>query len=379
MNVKITVSKTELQNKLKAVSKVIKPSNLIQEHNSFLFEVDKKLEVTGADEMGNITTIVECTISEDANLSFLIDAKLLLDGLKELPEQPIILDIENNGKGKSYSIKLIHQSGVYNFTGIDSEGFSKVEVYDTEMTSIEMDAALLISGIKKVFQFAGNDEIRPILTSVYIESRKGKLNFVSTNTSTMAVYECNPALPFQDFDLILPVKIAKIIADLLPGEETIELWITEKNVAVKTDNKAIHYRLLEGKYPNFRAIIPKGNDKILNCNSDLIVSALRRTSIFANRNSQLLILQANNSTLEISGKDMDLQNSAVEKITVSYSSSEPIEIGFKSDFLLKCLETVDTVEVSLSFSDPTRACLISPVEETGGKLTVLIMPMLVNV
>ena len=375
MNVKITVSKNELQNKLKAVAKVIKPTNLLPEHNSFLFEVDSKLEVTGADEMGNISSMVDCVISEDANLSFLIDAKLLLDGLKELPEQPIILNIENNGD--SYSIKLIHQSGTYNFTGTDSKGFSKVEVYEPEMITIEMDAALLISGIKKVYHFAENDEIRPILTSVYIESRIGKLNFVSTNTSTMAVYECAPAFPFQDFDLILPVKIAKIIADLITGEESVEINITDKNVAVKTDNKGIHYRLIEGKYPNYRSIIPKGNDKILNCGTDLIVSAIRRTSIFANKNSQLLILKANQSLLEISGKDMDLQNSANEKISVEYSY-DPIEIGFKSDFLLKCIETIDTEEVSLSFSDPTRACLISPVDETGGQLTVLIMPMLVN-
>lgn len=377
MNVKITVSKNELQNKLKAASKVIKPSNLMPEHNSFLFEVDSKLEVTGADEMGNISSMVDCIISEDANLSFLIDAKLLLDGLKELPEQPIILNIENDGE--SYSIKLLHQSGTYNFTGTDSKGFSKVEVNEPEMTTIELDAELLISGIKKVYHFAGNDEIRPILSSVYIESRNGKLNFVSTNTSTMAVYECYPKSATSDFELILPVKIAKIIAELLLGEETIELNITEKNVAVKTNDKGIHYRLLEGKYPNYRSIIPKGNDKILNCTSDGIVSAIRRTSIFANKNSQLLILKANNSTLEISGKDLDLQNSANEEISVTYSSSEPIEIGFKSDFLLKCLETVNTEEVSLSFSDPTRACLISPVEETGGQLTVLIMPLLVNI
>jgi len=377
MNVKITVSKNELLNKLKAVSKVIKPSNLIQEHNSFLFEIDNKLKVTGADEMGNITSIVDCVISEDANLSFLIDAKLFLDGLKELPEQPIILNIEQNGE--SYLITLIHLSGTYNFHGADSKGFSKVEVYDPEMTQFEMEAELLISGIKKVYQFAGNDEIRPILTSVYLESKKGKLSFVSTNTSTMAVYECNPKIATCDFELILPVKIAKIIADLLPGEETIELLITDKNVAVKTDNEAINYRLLEGKYPNYKAIIPKGNDKILNCTTDMFVSALRRTSIFANRNSQLIILEANNSTLEISGKDTDLQNSAVEKISVSYTASEPIEIGFKSDFLLKCIETIDTEEVSFTFSDSSRACLISPVEETGGQLTVLIMPMIVNV
>lgn len=375
MKIKITVSKNELLTKLKAVSKVIKPSNLIQEHNSFLFEVDSKLKVTGADEMGNITTYVDCVISEDANLSFLIDAKLLLDGLKELPEQPLILDIDKSGE--SYLIKLLHQSGTYHFTSASSEGFSKVEVYDPEMTTIEMDAELLISGVKKVYHFAGNDEIRPILTSVHIESKKGKLSFVSTNTSTMAVYECLPAFTFQDFDLILPVKIAKIIADLLPGEETIELLITEKNVAVKTDNKAIHYRLLEGKYPNFRAIIPKGNDKILNCGTDLIVSALRRTSIFANSNSRLVILKAENSKLEILGQDMDLQNSANDIISVDYPF-KPIEIGFKSDFLLKCLETIDTEEVSLSLSDPSKACLISPVGETGGQLTVLIMPMLVN-
>lgn len=374
---KITVSKNELQNKLKAVAKVIKPSNLLPEHNSFLFELNGKLKVTGADEMGNITTAVDCVISEDSNLSFLIDSKLFLDGLKELPEQPIEINIEESNN--AFLITLKHSSGTYKFNGAEASGFSKVEVYDPEMKSIdEMDCHLLISGIKKVYHFAGNDEIRPILSSVFIESKNGKLNFVSTNTSTMAVYECMPPFPFNDFDIILPVKIAKILADLLSGEETVNINITEKNVAFLAGDKSINYRLLEGKYPNYRSIIPKGNDKILNCSTDVIVSAIRRTSIFANKNSQLLILSAEQSTLEISGKDTDLQNSANEEISISYSGSEPIEIGFKSDFLLKCLETVDTEEVSMSLSDPTRACLISPVEETVGQLTVLIMPMLVN-
>lgn len=376
--VKITVSKNELQNKLKAVSKVIKPSNLIPQHNSFLFEISEVLKVTGADEMGSITSKVDCVISESTNLSFLIEAKLFLDGLKELPEQPIEIQVlEKNGY---FLITVTHSSGTYEMHGSDSSGFSKVEVYNLDMTTIEMeDSNLLVSGIKKVYHFAGNDEIRPILSSVYIESRDGRLIFVSTNTSTMAVYECTPDLPFSDFDFILPVKIAKIISDLLSGDESVELNITCKNVAFITDNFSINYRLLEGKYPNYRSIIPTGNDKILNCGTSGMVPALRRTSIFANRNSQLIILKANNSLLEISGKDTDLQNSAVEKIPVHYSANEPIEIGFKSDFLIKCLETVETEDVSLSFSDPTRACLISPVDEIGGRLTVLIMPMLVNI
>ncbi|HCY40460.1 MAG TPA: DNA polymerase III subunit beta [Prolixibacteraceae bacterium] len=376
MKIKITVSKNELLAKLKAVSKVIKPSNIIPDHNSFLFEIDDylTLKVTGADEMGNITAKVDCAISEECELSFLIDAKLLLDGLRELPEQPIILEIDI----ETYAVNLIHQSGTYHFTGRNSEHFSKVEVNDPEMTTIKMDAELLIAGIKKVYHFAGNDEIRPMLSSVFIESKMDKLTFASSNASTMAAYECRTVLSPFEFDLILPVKIAKIIAELLHGEDTIQLLITEKSVAVKTDSKAINYRLIEGTYPNFRAVIPKGNDKIVNCSTNEIVSALRRTSIFANSNSRLIILQAKNSMLEISGKDMDLQNSAVEKIAVSYTN-EPIQIGFKSDYLSKCLETIDTEEVSLSFSEPSKACLITPVGETDGKLTVLIMPMLVNI
>lgn len=375
--VKITVSKNELLSKLKAVSKVINTSNKVTPaHANFLFEIGSEFKVTGADEMGNITTNVDCVISGETELSFLIDAKLLIDGLKELPEQPIIIDIEK--KDDSIFIRLIHNSGTYNLNGGDPRGYSKVEVCAPEMKTIEMDSAMLITGIKKVYQFAGNDELRPIFTSVYIESRNGKLIFVSTNTSTMAVYQCQPAFSYQEFDIILPVKIAKILADLLTGEDSVSINITEKNVAFNTNSKAINYRLLEGKYPAYRSIIPKSNNKVLNCSTDGIISAIRRTSIFANKNSQLLILSVKQSLLEISGKDIDLQNSANEKISVSYSD-EPLEIGFKSEFLLKCLESIETDEVSLSFSDPTKACLITPAEDVEGDLTVLIMPLLVNI
>lgn len=378
--IEIIVLNRELLNKLKAVGKVIKPSNVLPEHDNFLFHVaGGVLEVTGADNQGNITAWVDCEISSNETAKFLLDSKITIDGLKELPEQPITLKVEP--LKDSFLVTVVHQSGTYKLHGLNAQGFAMVENRDEDPpVIITLESQVLVEGIKKAYRFAANDELRPIMNSVFVESENGNLNFVATNSSTMAVFSVKN-LKLDEFNFILPVKIAKILADLAAASDDAIIEIGSKTVSVQLKGIRIIYRLVEGKYPNYRSVIPKNNDKRVKTETPSLTSALKRTLIFSNKKSSLVVLKISGSVLNISGKDEDFDIGANENIAAEYGNDEPVEIGFNGNFLLQCLETIETEDCSLSLTDASRACLFRPIEEKDNhtELTLLIMPMLINV
>lgn len=369
----ITVSSHELLSKLKAVGKVIKTSNVNPLHDYFMLEVDNQLlKVTAADPEGNITAVVECEIQPEVKAKFLIESKLLLNGLKELPEQPVILSVNISDR---VEVSLIHSSGHYTLQALASDNFPMI-LQDDETHEIIMPSSCFVEGLRATIPFAGNDDLRPIMNSIYVECKNGQVNFTATNSSIMSVKEFynHSAGPFS---FILPVKISKIMADLA-GEDDIIFHIGKRNVSATLGNNFLVYRLIEGNYPNYRSVIPKNNDKILKVNTREILGALRRTSLFTNHSSLLVLLNINKN-LTISGRDLDFQISAEEKLSCEWNTSESLEIGFKSTFLQQCIDAVDTEDVQLTFSDSMRACLISPADEKeDSSLTILVMPMQIN-
>ena len=381
MNGQITVSRNELLNKLTAVGKVVSNKSLVPCHDNFLFEInDGVLSVTGADREGNITKTVECISQSIENCKFQIEHKIMLDGLKVLPEQPLIIEMEIiNGSGNA---TLKHESGTYKIPAISNDDFSLIQQNTGEsIQTIILESHVLVDGIKKVLGFAGQDELRPIMNSVLMESKEGKLTFTSTNSNMMGIYEVfNTDL--DDFKVVLPLKFGKIISELADGIDTIELQIGSRNLTAIFGGTKIVYRLIEGNYPNFRAVIPQNNDKEVKADANSFKGALKRTSIFANKSSLLVSLSISGQGLTVSGKDDDFQMSAQEQMSIEYSSTESIDIGFKSEFLLQCLNAIDTPDVRVTMRESNTAALLSPVYDEGEEshsLTILIMPMMINV
>lgn len=378
MKLEITVPKSELQNKLKAVSRVINPSSKVNPaHGNFLFEIGVEFDVTGADEAGNITATVDCNFSEpEEKWSFLVDAKTTTDGLRELPEQPLTLLFEKNGS--VYSTSILHQSGKYKIQTTSSELFAVVKNKSTVSTLVKLKSEHLLHGIKSVYQFVATDDLRPIMTGIFVKSVSANLSFCASNSAIMAMLDYAPeGTPFTDFEFVIPAKLAKMIIDLVTKETEIYLEIGEKNVTVSFGDVKIVYRLIEGKYPNYRSIVPKGNDKHLIANTSDVTAALRRTSVFASSASSPVRLHLTDSKLNLINLDSDDSQFADENLPVNYSGSE-LKIGFATNSLMKCLETIETEDVRMSFSDPNRACLITPDDVNLG-LTVLIMPLTINV
>lgn len=378
MKLEITVSKSELQNKLKAVSRVINPSSkVIPAHGNFLFEIGTEFDVTGADQHGNITATVDCNFTDpDEKLSFCVDSKTMLDGLRELPEQPITLIFEK--KDEVFSTTVIHQSGKYKIQTSDSEYFSLVKNSDTSTKLVTIKSVDFLRGIKTVHEFTSTDDLRPIMMGIYVQSTMANLSFCASNSAMMAMLDFAPeGLEFNDFDLVVPSKLAKIILELVTKETDIELEIGEKNVTVRFSNIKMVYRLIDGKYPNYRSVVPKGNDKILTANTSEMISALRRISVFAESPKAPVQIHAGKTNLNLINISTDSTQFSDENIPASFNAND-YKMGFAIGGLSKCMETITTEEFRMSFSEPMKACLITPDDLNIG-LTVLIMPTTINI
>lgn len=373
MNLQITVSKSELQNKLKAVSRVINPSNKINPAwDNFLFEIGSELKVTAACESGNITAKIDCEFqAHEKQLSFMADAKTMLDGLKKLSEQPLKLCFDTD----SYSFEIYHEYGRYKVHASDAN-FQTLQVKSADSKLITVDANNFIFGLSSVVKFAGNDDLRPMINAVYVGIDQNTITFCASDSHTLSELKIISENAFEKSDLTLPQKLVKLLIDLIESEE-ITVEFTNNHICIVSSCYTIVYRQIEGKYFNYKSIIPKGNDKILTVNTRLIQSCISRVSVFSNKATNLIALSVKENKLKFSCQDNDYDQLAEETIPVEYNSSERFEIGFNANFLLKCIEEITSEEVVITFSDPTRAALIIPKDEDIEK-TILIMPIMIN-
>ena len=364
---KINVSKNELYNKLRTVGKIVQPSKTIPELEYFKLECSDVLKVTGSDNSGSITAIIECE-KESGSFNFLIDAKTILSALKELSEQPIVIEVTGS------KVTLLYHNGEFELIGHNSMAFPVV-VVPIDSFDVMIERQTLIDGIKSVLQFTANEELRPVMNGVNFQSKDGKLTFVATDATKLGVHEYD--FESQNFSSIVPKKTAKIIYDMVSNmdTDTITLTISDKNIALNTGIYSLVYRLIDGRFPNFRAVIPTTNHIRLQINRGDLIAAISRMTVFSNRSTSLIMLELSNNTLRITSNDTDFSLAAKETIPVDYNG-ESLNIGFGGNTLVDVLNSITTEECLLTFSNSQRAALVTPIGLSG--VTLLIMPVLIN-
>jgi len=365
---KITVSKNELLKKLLMVRKIITTSKTTPDLEFFKFDCGEHLRVTGSDINGSITASIDCKIENLELFTLLIDAKIMIDALKELSEQPIEIDV------KGSKVTVIYHNGTFELIGGNANSYPVVTIPE-DAFPIVIEKQKLIDGIKSVSLFTATDELRPVMSGVNIQSKDGVLTFVATDATKLGIHEYESDYP--DFSSIIPKKTAKLICDLISEmkEDTLTLTISSKNISLNTGVYSLIYRLIEGRYPNFRGVIPQNNPIELQTNRSDLMGCIRRISVFSNKNTSLIKLDLSSDSLKINSQDIDFSLAAEELLKVDYSG-DPLTIGFSGTALLEVLGSISSEECLLTFSTPGKAALVTPMGVEG--ITLLIMPTLVN-
>jgi len=374
---KFVVSSTELLSHLSALSKVISSKSTMPILDNYLFQLtETELTITASDlESTLITSLALDNIEGEGAIA--VPAKLIIDSLKEFPEQPLTFQID----GESFNIEIFSDNGKFSIMGQNAEDFPEQPTLDAEGTSsININHTVLQKGIDKTLFATADDELRPVMNGIYVELTTDYMSFVASDAHKLVRYRRTDAKAEFESSFILPKKPAGLLKNLLPREEfDVKLEFDDKNAFVTLSNYKLICRLVEGNYPSYNSVIPTNNPNKMTISRLNFLNTVRRVSVFSNQASNLVKLNINDNQLVVSAQDIDFSISAVERLNCDYEGDE-IEIGFKSTFLQEILTNIPTGDVMVEMSDPTRAGLLLPSvsEEEDEDMLMLLMPMMIN-
>jgi DNA polymerase-3 subunit beta len=371
---KFIVSSTSLLKQLQAISGVLNSNNALPILDNFLFEIDKnQLKVSASDLETTMTTIIAVESKDTGNIA--VPAKLLLDTLKTFAEQPLTFSVDD----KKYGIEIISDYGKYKLTGHNGDEFPKLPNIEAA-SSLSLEASVLASAINKTIFATGNDELRPVMSGVYCQLSPENIIFVATDAHKLVRYRRTDAHAQSASAFILPKKPLNLLKNILSSVSgAVKVEYNNTNAFFSFENTNLVCRLIDGKYPNYEAVIPKENPNKLTVDRVSFLSSIKRVSIFSNKTTHQVRLKIAGSELSISAEDLDFANEASERLTCQYNG-EDMEIGFNSKFLAEMLSNLNCENVNLEMSAPNRAGILLPAEKENEAedILMLVMPVMLN-
>ena len=369
------VSCTALLSRLQSISKVIASKNSLPILDSFLFNLEGNLlTITASDAETRLVTTVEVMNAQGSGL-FAVSAKILLDPLKELPEQPLTFAIDDN----NLEIFIHFQNGKYNFIGQKGDTYPQQKPLNDNAVTTRVDPQMLLNGISRSLFATADDELRPVMNGIYFDFHTDDLTFVASDGHKLVRLRNLSVKSEERASFILPKKPANLLKGLLAKEEDVlTLKFDDNNAYIKCSNFEMVCRLIEGRYPNYNSVIPQENPFNVTIERTAFLNALKRVSVFSNPASSLVKLQLKENEMQISAQDIDFSTSAEERILCNFGGTE-LNIGFKATYLIEILNNINSDEVVLELADPSRAGLIVPAEnEENEDLLMLLMPLMLN-
>ncbi|HXJ97376.1 MAG TPA: DNA polymerase III subunit beta [Gelidibacter sp.] len=370
---KFIVSSTYLLKQLQVLGGVINSSNTLPILDNFLFELnDSQLTVSASDLETTMSSIID--VESTSTGSIALPARLLLDTLKTFPEQPLTFVVEDNN-----TVEISSSHGKYALAYVDGNEFPKALALDNPSTTSVM-GDILATAISKTIFAAGNDDLRPVMSGVFFQFSTEGLTFVATDAHKLVKYMREDVTADQVAEFIMPKKPLNLLKGILAGyEDMVTIEYNDSNAKFTFDNSVLLCRLIDGKYPNYEAVIPKENPNKLTINRTQFLNSVRRVSIFSNKTTHQIRLKIAGAELNISAEDIDYSNKAEERLTCDYQGDD-MQIGFNSRFLTEMLNNLGADEVQLEMSLPNRAGILTPIDglDEGEHVTMLVMPVMLN-
>ena len=367
------VSSNHLLRHLQMLSGVISSSNTLPILDHFLFDLVPGEVVISASDLETTMTVKFEVRTEDTG-TIAIPAKMLLDILKAFPDIPLTFKVDL----ETFGIELVSDAGKYKLTGANGEEFPKTPELEGG-SNVQISADTLVTAINRTLFAAGSDDLRPVMSGIFFELYEDSIRFVATDAHRLVRYARTDAKAKESSQFIVPKKPLTLLKNAASSAENVAMSFNDSNAQFAFDDVTISCRLIEGKYPNYDAVIPKDNPNRMTINRMSFLQAIRRVAIFANKTTHQVRLRIAGSELTVNAEDLDFANEATERLTCSYQGKD-IEIGFNSRFLADMLNNLGAPEVTLELSAPNRAGIIRPSEpeEEGEDVLMLVMPVMLN-
>ncbi|HMW67363.1 MAG TPA: DNA polymerase III subunit beta [Chitinophagaceae bacterium] len=369
---KFIASSSSLLKQLQHISGVINTNTVLPILEDFLFEIEKnKLTVVATD----LETVMRIQLDIEAKDSgrVCIPAKILLDSLKNIPDQPLTFNIDKN-----FGIEITSDNGKYKVMGENPDNFPKEPSAD-DTTSFTMTASALVKAINETIFATSNDDLRPAMTGVFFELDNKYLQCVATDAHRLVRYKRTDVKCPKSDTFIVPRKPLNLVKSAIPSnEDEVTLSYNDNHLFIKHGSTQMSCRLIDARFPDYKVVIPTDNPYRLTLNRADFQSALRRVSIFSNKSTNQVALSITGSELQLAAQDVDFSNEGNERMNCQYNG-EDLVIAFNARFLIEMLGATESNEVNVELSTPTKAGLIKPVDqEDNEELLMLVMPLMLN-
>ncbi|HWB63337.1 MAG TPA: DNA polymerase III subunit beta [Chitinophagales bacterium] len=370
---KFIVSTTTLLKGLQTISGVINSNSVLPILEDFLFEIKGgKLTAFATDLETSMSTEVKVEAKDSGKIA--IPAKILLDTLKTLPEQPLTFKVDE----KTFGVEITSETGRYKLSGENPDDFPKIPQPEA-VTEVNIPSSALGNAIAKTLFAVSNDDLRPAMTGVLFQVSSEGVTFVSTDAHKLVKLNRTDVKAAKSAQFIVPKKALGLLKGALPvGEAGVNVSYNKSNAFFAFENTNLICRLIDATYPDYNAVIPQNNPNRLGINRLEFQNALRRISIYSNKTTYQVILSIAGSELKISAQDLDFSNEANERLTCSYEGGD-MDIAFNARFLIEMLGVLDSNDIEIELSTPTRAGILRPTEKKDNEdLLMLVMPVMIN-
>lgn len=370
---KFIVNSSYLLKQLSYINGVITANPVVPILENFLFEIDKnRLTVTASDLQTSMITEITVESKEKGNIA--VPARILLDTLKNLPDQPVTFSMDES----TYSIELSSDNGRYKLSGENATDFPKVPTVSNDF-SATISSEVLGRAINNTIFATSNDELRPAMTGVYVNLGEKNTTFVSTDGHRLVRYRRSDVKSDNGSTIIIPRKALNLLKATLPGENTdVSIDFNAANAFFKFGTIRMICRLIDERFPDYENVIPTASTIKMTINRVDFLSSLKRISIYANKTTHQVRLKITGSELQVSAEDLDFSNEANERLACEHEG-EDIEIGFNARFMVEMLTNLDTEQIKLNMTAPNKAGVILPADaDKNEDILMLVMPVMLN-
>jgi DNA polymerase III subunit beta len=370
---KFSVSSTELLKQLQIASGAIGSNPVLPILEDFLFKIENKiLTIVATDLETGISTSIEVLADDDFSVA--IPAKILLDTLKALPQQPVTISVNE----ENYGIEIRSSYGRYKLAGENGADYPSLPEPNAA-DSVKINSQYLLEAINKTVFATSSDELRPAMTGVYCEVNFNKLICVATDAHKLVKYTTHHLAGEVATAFIVPKKALNLLKNALPTNESVTIRFDKANAFFSFGTIHLICRLIDARYPDYNAVIPVGNPNHLVVNRADLQNSLKRIAIYSNKTTNQVALDIQNGSLTISAQDLDFSNEATEQMSCQLEGT-PMRIAFNARFLAEMLGYLDSEEVRLELATSSKAGILAPIEEENKDrdILMLVMPVMLT-
>lgn len=373
---KFNVSSKTLYSYVSAVSKVINSKNALTILNNFLFELsDNTLTITASDLENTLVAHLEVMDAEGEG-KFCVDARRMVDLLKEMPDQGISFDINDD----NLAVEIVYPSGNYSFIAINGNEYPSNESVDESTDIIEFTCPTeqIIKGLDNTLFAVGNDDLRPQMMGILWDIKPDAITFVATDTRKLVKYRNAMSAPGVEGSCILPIKPATVIKNVFAKEDEVKVTLEPKSATFESPSYKFNCRFIKGSFPDYNRVIPVKNPYVITVDRQSFLNAVRRVGVFVDQGHGLVKFKIEKDRLTMKATDNNFCTSAREVVPCDFTGTEMI-IGFSAPYLIEIFNTISTTDILIKLSDPSRPGVFVPSENSeNSELLMLLMPMTVS-